>query len=138
VLAKNGNFYHLLGGLKVTEEGRIPDGNTEGEWVDTVIGIDWLRARMQENVFGFIASQSAIGKKIPYTDNGIAQLDSVGRTTMDLAMTKEFISSYESKVGSRAEQPTTDIAGRKYKGLSYQAQLAGAINTVEIPINLYY
>lgn len=138
IMSKNGNFYHNVGGLDVTEEGRVPDGNAEGEWIDTIVGIDWLRSTMQETVFGFIASQSALGKKIPYTDNGIAQIESVGRGVMDRGVEREFLNMYETKVTSRANTPVADIASRAYNGLSFQGQLAGAVNTVKIPVNLYY
>ena len=46
VLGKNANIYTTVKGLSMTEEGTVGSG----EYIDVIRGIDWLHARMQENI----------------------------------------------------------------------------------------
>ena len=41
---KNCNYYSEVGGVNITQEGKV----ASGEWIDIIIGTDWLEARLRE------------------------------------------------------------------------------------------
>lgn len=55
--AKKVNYITRLGGVNMFRTGTT----SEGEWIDVMIGLDWVQARMQEQIFYRLATQ----KKIP-------------------------------------------------------------------------
>ena len=56
--ANNINYYITIGGQNVTLKGKV----SSGEFIDIIRSIDWMTARIQENVFAYLASAD----KIPY------------------------------------------------------------------------
>lgn len=64
------NTYVNIGGIDM-----LVEGNTySGTFIDDVHGIDWIRARVQENVLGVLANNP----RIPYTDTGAGLLINEG------------------------------------------------------------
>ena len=62
LVAKNCNFYSEVGGVKITQEGKV----ASGEWIDIIIGTDWLEARLRESVYSALVNN----RKIPYDGHG--------------------------------------------------------------------
>ncbi len=60
--AKNVNYFTNVAGVDIFLNGVT----CKGSWIDEVIGVDWLYARIQEQVFYRIINK----KKIPYTQAG--------------------------------------------------------------------
>ena len=137
-LAKNCNFYHTVAGLNFTEEGRTTDGNALGEWIDTMVGVDWLEARVQEAMITLFYNATQRGEKITYTDKGISALEGECRGIMDLAVDNDFLSGYTITAAKAADQTTADKAARTFNGLVINGTLAGAIQTGSVNINLVY
>lgn len=64
---KTANFYSEVGGVNITQEGKV----ASGEWIDIIIGTDWLEARLRESVYSALVNN----RKIPYDDTGIAMIE---------------------------------------------------------------
>ena len=62
-LAKKVNIYTSLAGVNCTQMGT----SGSGEWIDIIIGIDWLTADIQTAIFTALVNN----QKIPYTDTGV-------------------------------------------------------------------
>ena len=62
-LAKQVNIYTSLAGVNCTQMGT----SGSGEWIDIIIGIDWLTADIQTAIFTALVNN----QKIPYTDTGV-------------------------------------------------------------------
>jgi hypothetical protein len=62
---KSCNFYAARG-VTFTQDGKM----SSGEWIDVIRTIDWTEARMQEGIVRALSNS----KKIPFTDNGAAQI----------------------------------------------------------------
>ncbi len=129
--AKNANWYAALGGVNVIREGKT----ASGEWIDTTHFVDWLYARMQERLFAALASASAAGEKIPYTQSGIDTL-----TSLVSAQLKEGVAAGGLAATPAPAVTAPDIAdidpaekiARNLPGVRFSGTLAGAIHTLEI------
>lgn len=145
IIENNANCYHTIAGVNAFENGRCTGTyklgaqmgpNNMGEWADTVIFIDLMRARLQEAIFGTLKSASDAKSKIPYNQAGIDVLDFKATTLLKQWVRNGQIVSFKSNNKPISETTSDDRAKRDYDGLSYTAQLAGAINTVVINVNL--
>ena len=127
VLAKNGNTYELVGGVGITYPGKTP----QGEWIDVVRGIDWFKSRLKERVFGIQVSV----EKIPFTDNGIDMIRGAVQAQITEGQRVElFAKTPKPRITtpSVADVPENDRRNRNLPGVSFEARLAGAINTVSV------
>jgi hypothetical protein len=127
ILNKTANVYYEVAGAAITWEGKA----ASGEYADITRFVDWLHARIQEDVFGELKAR----KKIPYTNRGAAIL--LNRVIARLQDGED--------VGGLADEPkftatakdvllmsTADRAGRIGPDIDFGARLAGAIHKVNI------
>jgi len=125
---KNTNVYIEIAGTNCTDGGRVTDGNANGEWTDTEIGLDWLQARIQEEVFTIFKNN----KKIPYTNTGATSVEQGVETVLKRGVSQDFIAEYTTTRGAVEEQSVADRTARIYNGINFDARLAGAIHTTTI------
>jgi hypothetical protein len=124
---KNGTTYENVGGLNVTVGAKM----FGGEWIDVMVFVDWLEARLRERIWFRLANS----KKIPYTQAGATILETEVR-----AQLREGI-----RVGGLADSPAPIVnvpdvttiapnlrAQRIFDGIEFEARLAGAIHFVSI------
>lgn len=131
------NAYVNVGGVPIYAESFMA---ADGVFSDEVIGIDWLTADMQTQVFGYVSSQN----KVPITDKGGAALEQQLRVSLDRAVANglaapgvaangEFLAEgYKITVTPISQLPQSDITARHYAGLSFVILGAGAIHSVQI------
>jgi hypothetical protein len=125
--AKSVNFYETRAGVPIVMEGVT----CEGEFMDTIRFVDWVYARISEEVFGLFVSE----EKVPFTDPGIAQVSN--------AIFSVLLRGIE--VGGFSNDPFPSItvpkandvsainrAARNLPDIRFRAQLAGAVHTVDI------
>jgi hypothetical protein len=127
VKAKNANTYERVGGVSITSEGRMAGG----EFIDVMIFVDWLEARMRESIFFRLVNT----KKIPYTQAGVTIIENEIRRVLAEGIT----------TGGLAPNPQPKVtvpnvlsldpnlrALRTLEGISFEARLAGAIHFVTV------
>ena len=127
IKGKAGSTYENVGGLNVTVGAKM----FGGEWIDVMVFVDWLEARLRERIWFRLANS----KKIPYTQAGATILETEVR-----AQLREGI-----RVGGLAEVPAPVVnvpdvttiapnlrAQRIFDGIEFEARLAGAIHFVTI------
>lgn len=118
---KNANYYIRIGGVPATQEGVM----ASGEYIDIVIGIDWLEARMSERIFSTMINQ----KKVPFTNQGINLIVSDVRTQLQLAVGVGLINDDFNVVAPKAsETDKADRIERTLRGVRFDARLQGAIH----------
>lgn len=125
--AKKANTYEFVGGVGITEEGTV----AQGEFIDIIRGIDWLTARIQEYVFSVLVNNP----KVPYTDAGIAVIQSEVLRALKQGIANQLISDSPAPVVTvplAANVPTADKANRILRDVRFTATLAGAIHAVVI------
>lgn len=127
IKAKNGNTYESVGGQSVTVGGKM----FGGEFIDIMVFVDWLEARMTERLWFRMANS----KKIPYTAAGATIIESEIRAQLNDGI----------RVGGLADSPSPVVrvpdvlsvapnlrAQRIFEGIEFEARLAGAIHFVKI------
>jgi hypothetical protein len=127
----NFNTYVTKHGLNQTSEGLC----TSGEYIDIMLGVDWLEADMETRIASLLVSNP----KVPYDNSGIALIAAEVETSLRLATKMGLLRKNNSGNGKFAvntpdisEISVNDIANREFKDLTWSATLAGAIHTVEI------
>lgn len=125
IQGKNVNIYQTLGGANVTQMGTMAGG----QFIDITVGIDWLDATLQSNVFQALTSSA----KIPYTDKGTGILISAVKAAIDLGVANGLIDG-DSPILISAPPvlsvPTSQRANRIAPTISFSCRLAGAFNAV--------
>lgn len=124
---KNGSTYEFVGGLNVTIGAKM----FGGEWIDVMVFVDWLEARMRERIWFRLANS----KKIPYTQAGATILETEVRAQLQEGV----------RVGGLADAPAFTVtvpdvttlapnlrAQRIFDGITFEARLAGAIHFVTV------
>lgn len=124
---KSANHYTTVAGVNVTRYGVT----SAGEYIDVTRFVDWLQARIQEEVFSALVNN----KKLPYTNAGVSVVKG-----QILGVLRRGI-----RVGGLAEDPepqvfapdvadvsSVDKANRLLPDVSFTATLAGAIHTLQI------
>lgn len=127
IKAKAGNTYESVGGQSVTVGGKM----FGGEYIDVMVFVDWLEARMTERLWFRMANS----KKIPYTSAGATIIESEIRAQLNDGI----------RVGGLSDSPSPVVrvpdvlsvspnlrAQRIFEGITFEARLAGAIHFVKI------
>ena len=124
-LDKSANIYTETAGVDITEVGKV----ASGEYIDIIRGIDWLEARLAENIFSELINVP----KIPYTDEGVAIIEGLVKEVLDRAVVQGIITAdYVVTVPLVADIPDADKLARNLPDVKFTATLQGAIHTVEI------
>lgn len=122
---KSANLYLITGADGRTRFGTV----ASGEYIDIMRGIDWLTARLQEQVFILLATR----EKVPYNDAGIAAVEVVVKAVLDQAVTAGLLEpDYTVTVPRVKDVNPVDRANRVLKGIEFRAVPTGAIQIVEI------
>lgn len=125
--AKNGNIYETVGGVPITQEGWM----VSGQFIDITVGLDWLKSRMQENVFSLLVASP----KVPYTDQGVSVIVNAIRQTLQQGVINGLIdgnSPIEVNAPAVLDIPLADRANRILPDVTFSCRLAGAVHFVEI------
>lgn len=123
---KNCNYYSEVGGVNITQEGKV----ASGEWIDIIIGTDWIEARLRESVYGAFVNN----RKVPYDDNGIGMIKGLVKGVLCEAGNMGIlqIDSIEVTAPKYAEIPQADRIARKLPAVKFRALYQGAIQRVAI------
>lgn len=131
-LGKNANTYVRVAGVNITQEG-VMAGD---EYIDVIRGIDWLTARIKERIFTRLVNAA----KIPYTNAGIAVIETAVREQLDIALDQGLIApepAYTVTVPDVLDTDEIDRQNRELKNVNFRARLAGAIHYTEIRGEVY-
>ena len=129
---KDFNVYVSMAGRNVMLNGKT----CGGEWIDVIIGRDWLQARMTENIALALLNR----KVIPYTNAGIAIVSSAMNATLLRAQGTGFLANdltlgplgYYTEIPDVNDVEDADKAARVLKGVKFIATVSGAIHVVQI------
>lgn len=122
--AKGGITYVLSAGDVVLSEG-FSAGNV---FVDQTDGNDWIKQQLEyktQKVFNN-------NLKVPYTNAGIALLESAAIDVMTDAVNKTIVESFTVAYALREHTSEADRTARRYVDGNIMYTMAGAIHTIEI------
>lgn len=124
---KNANIYTEVAGVSITSEGVMAGG----EFIDVVRFIDFLTARIEENVYSAMINVD----KIPFTDGGIAVIENEIKAVLANGVAVGGLSADpapEVVVPKAADVLPADKAARRLTGVTFTGTLAGAIHATVI------
>jgi hypothetical protein len=135
VRTNNGNTYEIFAGRSCTGLGKV----VSGEYIDIIRGVDWLKARLQENIFLLLINS----EKVPMEDAGGDLVENAMREIFEQGVQNGLIRKdsdgkgiYTITVPNVASIPTADRLARYLSGITFTGELAGAINKIGIAGNL--
>lgn len=126
-LAKNVLIYHTVGDVNILQEGKV----AEGEYIDTIILVDWTKARIQEGVFGRFANLP----KVPFIDSGIAIVEGEVKSVYDQGYANGGFKADPAPiitVPKASEVSSTNKNNRFLPDVKFTFYLAGAIHATKI------
>lgn len=142
IKAKNGNTFERFRNVSITQNGKT----AAGEWIDVIRFRDWLTEEIRLNVFNVLINND----KVPYTDGGIALIESQVRAALlkgqrrgGIAPT-EYTDDGDTNLGFTVSVPrASEIsantkASRILEDVRFTARLAGAIHVVKVEGSLTY
>lgn len=124
---KRGNYVYSVAGLTYAWPGKTADGN----YIDVRLGRDWTIARIQTRILTLQANLAALGKKIPYTDGGIAMIENELRGQYQEGVGAGYLAPTPAPtfvVPKASAVSTTDKTNRVLNNVTFSWPLAGAIN----------
>lgn len=123
---KNCNYYMVVGGVAITQEGKV----ASGEWIDIIIGTDWIEARLRESVYSALVNN----RKLPYDDSGITVVEGLVKGVLKDAAAKGILQedSIQVTVPKYADIPQADKLARHLPDVKFTALYQGAIHRVTI------
>lgn len=139
--SKRAGLYLTLFGQAATDSNAGGQRMSNNDFIDARILADWLAARITEDTAQLMLSLASLGKRIPYTDLGFAQLGTVAikrmRQGIDLGHFEEAVDDQDAQISpyltlpSRASLSAGQVGERAY-AYSCGALTAGGVSTVQI------
>jgi hypothetical protein len=128
IKGKNGNIYITIAGVDMFEEGKV----ASGEFVDIIVGTDWIQSRIQEEVFALFVAED----KVPYSDGGIEAIVLQVENVLDQAVQRTILLGGEDgpvvTAPRRSETEAADRAARFLRDIRFTGLYAGAIHKTQI------
>lgn len=127
LVSKNCERYVEIAGASITCDGKT----SSGEFMDVTRFMDWLKARMEENIFAILAASD----KVPYTDQGVGIVESEVYAVLNEGIAVGGLAADPAPTVSVplvADVDPVDRANRLLPDVKFNAQLAGAIHAVEV------
>ena len=125
ILDENANIYITVADINHTQFGTM----ASGEYVDVIRGADFITARLRETIFFRLVNQD----KIPYTNDGIASVETDMRSVLQTARdVNNIISEFTITTPDVADISALDKGNRFLPNMEFEGVLQGAINKVQI------
>lgn len=126
---KGWNYYHSKGGVDVFQNGDMFGGAA----IDTTIGKDWLKARLQEGIYFRIINSL----KIPMTNPGLLIVENEIRTVLAQAESNGLIDrGWSVQTPDVLSIPATLRAQRAAGVFVIRARLQGSVRSVDLEVYL--
>jgi hypothetical protein len=121
------NVYTTIAGVNILHEGVV----SSGEFIDVIQGIDFIKSRLQENIyFSLINSE-----KIPYTNAGISVVVNIIKQVLTDAIDRGILAASPTPEVSAPlvdDVSAIDKANRLLPNVKFSATLAGAVHKIQI------
>jgi hypothetical protein len=133
---KAANIYVAIGGQAATWPGIVG----AREFIDKIRGTDAMKNDMQVNVYERLVSASNGGKKIPFTDSGIAIVKAAMAKTLSKYVDLGFLTEGTTFVTapSASAASSSDKQARRLTGVKAGGVIAGAIHELVATVTLTY
>jgi len=128
LLKEHINYITKVGGLVVTQFARTIGGGN----ADVTRSKDFLAARLSEGLTALLVNSP----KIPFTTIGMAMISGTMSLVGIQAQAMGMLDEFHVIVPDVADIPVNDKANRVLRGVKFVAKLAGAIDTIELELDV--
>ncbi len=109
---------------------------TDGEWIDTVIGGDWIAEEIRRKIYDVFLKNPIV----PYTDAGFILIGAAVLQAMDAAVKNGIIAEdqgtrsgiYTVNIPKWEDATETQRRNRQIPDITWEAQLTGAVHSAKI------
>lgn len=125
--SKNCNFYTRVAGVEIFQDGVV----SSSEFIDVMIFIDWVYARLQESIFFRLINS----KKIPFTRVGATIIENEIRTVLSQGVANGGIApnpAFTVQAPDPLNIPAPQRAQRTMGDFTFQFRLASAVHKVVV------
>lgn len=125
--ARSANTIQTVAGANITWEGNV----ASSDFIDNTRGVDWLQDDMTKGVYAALINAG----KVPFTDNGIALVESEIRASLRRAISNGILTNSPAPVVTvpkAANVTQSNRALRILPNITFSANLAGAVHKVQI------
>lgn len=127
IQGNNGNVYVTIAGNGTTLYGITP----AGEFFDVTIFLDWLSSTIQTGIIEVVTDPGNL--KVPYTNQGIAMIENPIRFALQTGQNNNGLAPGWTVFGPNVNDVSpADKANRVLNNIGFSAQLAGAINKINV------
>jgi hypothetical protein len=110
----------------------MEDGTVgSGEYADVIMGMDWIAANIQTEVFATLANEP----KIPFTNAGVDTIKAKVYAVLSSAVSRKILRPDPKPLVSApdvADISTANRSARTLPDVTFSAQVAGAIHKVQV------
>lgn len=135
IFNQNGNTFENFAGQNITREGKV----VSGEYIDIIRGVDWLKSKIQEELFLLLTNV----EKLEFTDIGGDIIENKMKIVFERAVSNGLIAKdaegngiYKINIPKKSSMATNNVISRYFTGITFTGTLAGAINKIGISGNL--
>ncbi len=129
---KNVAYYSTIAGVNSVFNSKV----ASGQFLDTILFSQWLKARIGEAVYGTIKRESDAGRKVSFDGAGGAKIrSSIFNNVINIGLANGSISPDIEplvRTPTRAEVSDADRAGRILNGVVVEVLYSGAVHKVLI------
>lgn len=119
----NVNFFESQNGRNIFKEGTV----AVGEFIDIIIGMDYLNVRIMENATQMLMSAEKIG----FDELGLVEANINGTGFQHGELTRLLVAgSFQTILPTNLDP--NDLMARKLKGVKYRGKLAGAVHFIYV------
>lgn len=107
-----------------------------GEWIDVMLGVQWITTRMREAVYNVLRNN----RKVGMSNEGLAKIEAPIRQVIERAISMGILSStpqYTLTLPNILDMTPQERNLRKVTGITFRARLEGAIHFVDIEGTVY-
>lgn len=107
-----------------------------GEWIDVMLGVQWIITRLREAVYNVLRNQ----RKVGMSNEGVALIEAPIRRVLEQAILFGILArepQYSLIMPDVLALTPAERNSRKLKGITFRARLEGAIHYVDIEGTVY-
>jgi len=131
LLSKNGAHYQSTAGVNCLYNSKV----ASGQFIDTIVFADWLKARLGESIFGMLKRESDSGRKVNMDESGFAKIKSAISEVLSYGKLVGSISADMEpviRIPKREDIPTNDRANRILPNVVVELLYTNGVHKVKV------
>lgn len=129
--SKNVAYYMPIAGVNSVFNSKV----ASGQFFDTIVFSDWLKARLSEEIYGLLKRESDLGRKVSYDEAGFAKVRQACRRVIEIGKARGSVSLDSEAIvrtPTRDEISEADRMNRILPNLVIEVPYSNAVHKVTV------